>query len=74
LVVLLLFFFVVFGKKNVSEQFRVRMVFLAKKYPDVISDSKAADQAVPSGGSGLLLLNQRVSATPERLVRRLGVR
>jgi hypothetical protein len=61
-------------KKNVSEQFRVRMVFLAKKHPDVISDSKAADQAVPSDGSGLLLLNQRVSATPERLVCRLGVR
>jgi hypothetical protein len=29
------------------------MAFLAKKYPDVISDSKAADQAVPSDRSGL---------------------
>jgi len=40
-------------KKNDTEEFRVRMAFLAKKYPDVISDSKAADQAVPSDSSGL---------------------
>jgi hypothetical protein len=40
-------------KKNDTEEFRVRMAFLAKKYPDVISESKAADQAVPSDGSGL---------------------
>jgi hypothetical protein len=38
-------------KKNDTEEFRVRMAFLAKKYPDAISDSKAADQAVPSDGS-----------------------
>ena len=29
------------------------MAFLAKKHPDVISDPKAADQAVPSDGSRL---------------------
>jgi hypothetical protein len=40
-------------KKNDTEEFRVRMAFLAKKYRDVISDSKAADQGVPSDRSGL---------------------
>jgi hypothetical protein len=30
-------------KKNDTEEFRVRMAFLTKKYADVISDSKVAD-------------------------------
>jgi hypothetical protein len=61
-------------KKNDTEEFRVRMAFLAKKYPDVINNSKAADQAVPPDGSGLRAPQSTCSGDPERLVCRLGVR